>query len=63
MDWGNNIYTSSANLHEGVQRIDADIRGLVVRLKADAVLVALSDPHGNWRKQVLPTYKANRSGR
>lgn len=38
------------------------IERFVRELKADAVILCFSDPHRNWRKDVLPTYKANRAG-
>jgi DNA polymerase-1 len=65
VDWGHNVYTSSADVHEAIGRLDSDIASLRSKLKATDLLIALSDPEreNNWRRTVLPSYKSNRSTR
>lgn len=45
------------------ERIDAEVSKLRQAVKADEVIICLSCPTAeNWRLDVLPSYKANRSG-
>lgn len=43
-----------------IQNVDLWIDELRGRLKADRIVVCLSDPDRNFRKDILPTYKGNR---
>lgn len=45
------------------RKLTEGITEVVKKLKLDDVIVCLSDPGANWRKQILPTYKGNRSER
>lgn len=51
------IHTSWEDTRVGVEKY---VEELIVRYKASEVLVCLSDPINNWRKNVYPDYKANR---
>ena len=58
-DWGNDIWTLVADLKECRQRVDVILAELKTDLKADEIVVCLSDKE-NWRKSVYPEYKSNR---
>lgn len=57
-EWGF-VYPMARKL-EGQILVDNLIVGLRVRFKATHIVVALSDPEENFRKQIWPDYKANR---
>ncbi len=58
-DWGDGVVTPSTNLGELYHQIDE----IVQSWPYDHVgLVALSDREANFRKDILPSYKANRKG-
>lgn len=58
-DWGNDIWTLVADAKECRQRVDVTFADLKDELKADEVVICLSDTE-NWRKSVYPAYKSNR---
>lgn len=58
-DWGDDIWTLSADARECRQRVDVTLANLKDELKADEVVVCLSDTK-NWRKSIYPAYKSNR---
>ncbi len=58
-DWGNDIWTLAADAKECRQRVDVTFADLKEELKADELVVCLSDTE-NWRKSVYPAYKSNR---
>lgn len=59
--WGDDLWTLHADEREVREQIDNEVTSLKDELKADKVIIALSG-ETNWRKIVLPTYKANRKG-
>ena len=59
IDWGDGIETKSADSEEAKRQIDTRYRALKRMLGADRLIVCLSDSQ-NFRKDILPTYKANR---
>lgn len=61
IDWGDGIWTLHADENFARQRVTNYIEHLAEKLKADDVKVCLTDTV-NWRKSVMPTYKANRDG-
>jgi DNA polymerase-1 len=61
-DWGNDLWTLHSDFRTAKQRFDCWITNLQERLQADRVIIALSDKN-NWRKEVLPSYKANRKSK
>ena len=61
--WGDDWWSLTADARLAKQMMDKEIEGWMEDLEADGVLIALSDPAGNWRHEVLSTYKSNRKGR
>jgi DNA polymerase-1 len=59
VDWGDGVESTSADSEEAKQQIDERYRALKKMLGADRLIVCLSDSQ-NFRKAILPTYKANR---
>jgi DNA polymerase-1 len=53
----------TANLGAARQIVDARIRAAMEDIGATHVRVALSDRDSNWRKSVMPEYKANRAAK
>ena len=69
--WGNDWWSVYGDAREGRQRIDFEIKMLFKLLTSECkfippfkvnLTIALSSPT-NWRRNVLPTYKSNRSKR
>jgi DNA polymerase-1 len=59
-NWGNDLWTLHARLEPAIEQIEEKISSLKETLEADAVVLALSDYDRPWRKEIMPTYKANR---
>lgn len=59
-DFGGGVFATGADFANARDKLDQEVRELVVKLRATRIVLALSDPKRNWRKEVLPTYKANR---
>lgn len=59
-DWGQGVISVSSDFPQAKQRLDAEILSLQLKLKATRMIFCLSDPKDNWRKKVLPAYKAHR---
>jgi len=59
-DLNEDIWTLSADMKEARPRFDVEIGDLKRKLSAGKVVIALSDGKANWRKSVLPSYKAKR---
>lgn len=59
-DFGGGVFAVGADYGRARDKFDREVRELLIKLKADNLLMALSDPKRNWRKEVMPTYKANR---
>jgi DNA polymerase I len=59
-DFGDEELCVSVDFCRAKDLADKIIAGLMEELKADKVVICLSDPEVNWRHSVLPTYKANR---
>jgi DNA polymerase-1 len=60
LDWGE---VASVNLDEAqaIRALTAQVIELQDILHGDKIIMALGDPNGkNWRKDILPSYKANR---
>lgn len=58
-DWGD-VVSENADLDKARETFDRKIRSIVGTLSADEYYICLSD-RLNWRKDILPTYKANRT--
>jgi len=61
-DWGDGVTSQVADLDEMKAAVEDEIEHLVAILKADEVIVCLSDEVDNFRKEVDQTYKQNRAG-
>ena len=59
--WDDDLWTLHAFENEAENRFDSMIDSIVQKVEADEIILALTDVV-NWRKEVLPTYKSNRSG-
>jgi 5'-3' exonuclease len=57
--WGDGLWTLHCDEKQCIADVDAQIEDLGSQLEADDYVVALTDKH-NFRKDVMPTYKANR---
>lgn len=60
IDWGDGIWTLHSDENEGRRIFRESIHRILRRVEADKAILAFSDSV-NWRKEVLPTYKANRA--
>ncbi len=58
-DWGDDFWTLHADAQEARLKLDIAFAELKEKLNATTMAIALSDKD-NWRKEVLPTYKAHR---
>lgn len=58
-DWGDGLWTLHADFNIATTEVDEAIQKLLDNLQADFYTMALSS-HSNFRKKILPTYKANR---
>lgn len=61
-DWGDGVTSHVADFDAAKQAASDAIDGLAEQLKADAVIVCLSDDVQNFREKVWPRYKQNRAG-
>jgi DNA polymerase-1 len=61
IDWGNGIHTLHADEQSAKSDFDSYMDRLRDELKGDRLVLAMKDKE-NWRRTVLPTYKANRQG-
>ena len=57
--WDENLWTLHSYTPEAMKMVDDGIDALKRKLKADSIVVAITDTK-NFRKDVLPTYKDNR---
>jgi len=60
-DWGDGQYSVTADLNEAKGRFRDKVAELKLASGADDVRIAIKG-QGNFRRDILPTYKANRSG-
>lgn len=58
--WGDGLWTLHAWANEGIESMDAEIARLSDNLRADKIVIALTDQGKNWRTDVYPLYKSNR---
>lgn len=59
-EWEEGEVTTSADLEAACEKADKHLANLKEELDADEIIVCLSDDYVNFRKTVLPTYKAKR---
>ena len=60
-DWGDGLWTLHAFEEEAALAFETSLNRVLEKVGATSFILAFSDS-GNWRKDVLPTYKSNRSG-
>lgn len=58
--WDEDLWTLHAFESEARAKFDSMIDAMIEKVEADEVVLAFTDSD-NWRKKVLPTYKANRA--
>lgn len=58
--WSDEVSSITTDLPAARRNVVIQIEALKKSLKADEVVIALSDPEANWRKEIYPAYKANR---
>lgn len=61
INWDEEMWTLHAFESDGIRAFEGTLNTILEKVKADQYLLAFSDKD-NWRKQVLPTYKSNRTG-
>lgn len=61
IDWGDGLWTLHADEKQATILFNETITQLADAVDADEVILALSDKE-NFRKNILPSYKSNRSG-
>jgi DNA polymerase-1 len=57
--WDDDLWTIHAFEPEAESKFDSMLDGMIQKVEAEKVILAFSDS-GNWRKDILSTYKANR---
>jgi 5'-3' exonuclease len=60
-DWGDGMWTLHAFEPDAIAAFNTILNTIVDKVEADDFYLMFSD-RDNWRKDVLPTYKSNRSG-
>ncbi len=61
IDWGNGAVTSEEDEGKALYEVDRLITNTQIDLEADKVMVCLTDPDHNFRNDIYPPYKQNRS--
>ena len=62
INWGDDFWTLHCDVKKCKVEVDKKIEELLTNLNAKKYIVALTDKH-NFRKDVLPSYKANRKSK
>lgn len=60
VSWGGGVTTTTASEQDAMSSLDGRLRELKNQFQADKMILCLSDMKHNWRKDVLPSYKAQR---
>lgn len=60
-DWGEGLWTLHAFEQDAIKAFESSLSSLCEKVEASKALLVFSDKN-NWRKDVLPSYKSNRSG-
>lgn len=61
-DWGDGITSVVADEEAAREHARKTLSNLMAALQADEFVICLSDDFNNFRKQISPTYKGNRTG-
>lgn len=62
IEWAPEVWTTHGDLGKAMQIVDEKFAVICRSLKADRLVLALSDYTDPWRRSVFPGIKANRSG-
>jgi DNA polymerase-1 len=60
IDWGCGLWTLHARLDDAIAKFASMLRDITRTLDSTTCVIAVSDAETNFRKEILPTYKANR---
>ena len=63
IDWGDGLWTLHAYEHEAINSFEGLLRAVREQLgvtKSTRIIFALTDSESNWRKEIMPDYKAHR---
>lgn len=60
--WDEDYFSLHAHLEPTIAHFEESLAELLKKLEGDRVVMALSDYTDPWRKQIMPSYKANRNG-
>src|SRR5690348_3950531 len=61
--WGDDEWTLHSDMAEARPHADDWIAHIKEELELDGVILAFSDPVANFRREILPSYKANRKNK
>ena len=61
INWGDGLWTLHAFEQDAVDVMIKEIDFIFKETKANDLIIALSDPEHNFRKDILPSYKSNRA--
>lgn len=61
IDWGDGYWTWGCDFDEVTTRVDQKIEQYMDELEGDAYRLCLTDSEGNFRLDILPTYKGKRA--
>lgn len=62
IDWGDDLFTLHSNADEAKRIVTQQMYGFYEKLDTIDAVIAFSDSH-NFRKDIFPAYKSNRSGK
>jgi DNA polymerase-1 len=62
-EWAKNDVTTVSDERAARLRCDDMVRDVIRATECSRAILCLSDMRHNWRKRVMPTYKANRKGK
>jgi DNA polymerase-1 len=62
VEWEEGYFTWSVNYEEVCSGVVAKVDSLITEFDADEARLCVSDPEFNFRHDILPSYKSNRSG-
>lgn len=62
IEWDEDIWTLHGDMQAAKLYLDELIADICTELDVERLVMCLSDSTSNWRKEVMPSYKSNRSG-
>ena len=61
IDWGNGVETHHDDEEKALREVDRLVTNTLIDLEADKIMVCLTDPEHNFRNDIYPEYKMNRT--